>query len=136
MGKASKWILNFLIGKQEKKNEALLNEQCLSSTTKPSHLGTPKVKRRWSFGRSSHRVLKSVDSIDTTKLPMKPQQNHVVFVSREVENAAATRIQAVFRGHLVQICIQNFYDSHNLNLLLSFSLFAYFVFRQGRLYMP
>lgn len=136
MGKASKWILNFLIGKQEKKNEALLNEQCLSSTTKPSHPGTPKVKRRWSFGRSSHRVSKSVDSIDTTKLPLKPQKNHVVLVSREVENAAATRIQAAFRGHLVQISIQNFYDSHNLNLLLSFSLFAYFVFRQGRLYMP
>lgn len=136
MGKASKWILNFLIGKQEKKNEALLNEQCLSSTTKKSHLGTPKVKRRWSFGRSSHRVSKSVDdSIDTTKLPLKPQQNHVVLVSREVENAAATRIQAAFRGHLVQISIQNLYDLHN-NLLLSFSLFAYFVFRQGRLYMP
>lgn len=110
MGKASKWILNFLIGKQEKKNEALLNEQCLSCTTKPSHPGTPKVKRRWSFGRSSHRVSKSVDLIDTTKLPLKPQQNHVVLVSREVENAAATRIQATFRGHLVQISIQNFYD--------------------------
>ncbi|KAM5561546.1 hypothetical protein ABKV19_022242 [Rosa sericea] len=104
MGKASKWILNFLIGKQEKKkkNEALLTEKCVSSTTKPIHLGSPKVKRRWSFGRSSHRVSKSVDSIDTTKLPLKPQLNHAVWVSIQAENAAATRIQAAFRAHLAR----------------------------------
>ncbi|KAL6132565.1 hypothetical protein ACLB2K_064806 [Fragaria x ananassa] len=102
MGKASKWILNFLIGKQEKRNEALLTEKCVSSTPKPSHPGSPKVKRRWSFGRSSHRVSKSVDSIDTTKLALKPQQNHAVWVTIQAENAAATRIQAAFRAHLAR----------------------------------
>ncbi|XP_050383813.1 protein IQ-DOMAIN 19-like [Argentina anserina] len=102
MGKASKWILNFLIGKQEKKNQALLTDQFTSSTNRTSHPGTPKVKRRWSFGRSSHRVSKSADSIDTTTLALKPQQNLAACVSIQAENAAATRIQAAFRAHLAR----------------------------------
>ncbi|CAL9003562.1 unnamed protein product [Prunus brigantina] len=112
MGKASKWIINFLVGKQEKKinqTHVSISTEHPSTATKP---GTPKVKRRWSFGRlagkeACHRPSKSVDSIDTTilPLPLKAQQNHALtlaVVPRDVEDAAATRIQAAFRSHLAR----------------------------------
>ncbi|XP_068341497.1 protein IQ-DOMAIN 19-like [Pyrus communis] len=113
MGKASRWIINFLVGKQEKKindvpktnvsNEFLLT---ISARAEVKHPGTPKVKRRWSFGKlagkeASHMFTKSVDSIDITKLPLKAQKNRAV-TPRDVENAAATRIQAAFRSHLAR----------------------------------
>lgn len=117
MGKASRWIINFLVGKQEKKindvqktnfsNEFALTISAREAVKQP---GTPKVKRRWSFGKlvgkESHRFTKSVDSIDITKLSLKAQKNRAV-TPRDVENAAATRIQAAFRSHLVRISIQN-----------------------------
>ncbi|ONI04820.1 hypothetical protein PRUPE_6G341200 [Prunus persica] len=112
MGKASKWIINFLVGKQEKKinqTNVSISTEHPSTATKP---GTPKVKRRWSFGRlagkeACHRPSKSVDSIDTTilPLPLKAQQNHALtlaVVPRDVDDAAATRIQAAFRSHLAR----------------------------------
>ncbi|KAM1353975.1 hypothetical protein ACFX2H_033384 [Malus domestica] len=113
MGKASRWIIKFLVGKQEKKiNDApktkVSNESSSTASARPSvnRPGTPKVKRRWSFGKlagkeASHRVTRSVDSIDISKLSLKVQKNHAV-APRDVENAAATRIQAAFRSHLAR----------------------------------
>lgn len=118
MGKASRWIINFLVGKQEKKiNDApkpkVSNESSSTASARPSvnRPGTPKVKRRWSFGKlagkeASHRVTRSVDSIDISKLSLEVRKNHAV-APRDVENAAATRIQAAFRSHLVRFSIQN-----------------------------
>ncbi|TQD92975.1 hypothetical protein C1H46_021455 [Malus baccata] len=113
MGKASRWIINFLVGKQEKKiNDVpktnVSNEFALTFSARAAvkQLGTPKVKRRWSFGmlagkEVSRMVTKSVDSIDITKLSLKAQKNRAV-TPRDVENAAATRIQAAFRSHLAR----------------------------------
>ncbi|KAM1649387.1 hypothetical protein ACFX15_010147 [Malus domestica] len=113
MGKASRWIINFLVGKQEKKiNDVpktnVSNEFALTFSARAAvkQLGTPKVKRRWSFGmlagkEVSRMVTKSVDSIDITKLSLKAQKNRAV-TPGDVENAAATRIQAAFRSHLAR----------------------------------
>ncbi|PON73867.1 IQ motif, EF-hand binding site [Parasponia andersonii] len=81
-----------------------------------SQPGTPKVKRKWSFGKSagkgaSHKFSKSFDSIDAGNVPVqasaesRTQQNHVKMLAAiqgHVENAAATKIQAAFRSYLAR----------------------------------
>lgn len=119
MGKAGKWIRNFLLGKKEqkyKKNiESSLSAELHPTCTKP---GSPRVKKRWSFGRAagkraSHKFSKSLDSIDTAKLPLQASAENF----DDVENAAATKIQSVFRSYLVQLHHLNFshFNSNNLN---------------------
>ncbi|XP_059436056.1 protein IQ-DOMAIN 19-like [Corylus avellana] len=105
MGKAGKWIRNFLLGKREQKYKK--NESSSFSAEHHHHNpsikpGSPRMKKRWSFGRAagkraSHKFSKSLDSIDTTKLPLQATAENV-----DVENAAATRIQAVFRSYLAR----------------------------------
>ncbi|GMP40863.1 hypothetical protein CsSME_00011153 [Camellia sinensis var. sinensis] len=151
MGKASKWIRNFLLGKKEK-------EKKKDSTFSAERLAilpvTPKEKRRWSFGRSSNtdsivsfgrststdsivsfgKSSSTTDSILTSHLATKAvleyhnDQHHatsvavavaVVMATHEankavraakptlalpgpVENAAATKIQAIFRSYLAR----------------------------------
>ncbi|KAL5566249.1 hypothetical protein UlMin_029413 [Ulmus minor] len=121
MGKASKWIRNFLMGKKEEKerNDRALSIRCQATTSNKngSLPGTPKVKRRWSFGKfvgkeATHKFSKSFDSIDATKLPNQHSssesetlQNHIktlAIVKAHVENAAATKIQAIFRSYLAR----------------------------------
>lgn len=76
---------------------------------------TPKVKRRWSFGRSTakqraHNYSKSIDSFDTALLAIRAMGmseneqncNVVVAKKRATEETAATKIQALFRSHLVR----------------------------------
>jgi hypothetical protein len=109
MGKAGKWIRNFLLGKREQKYKK--NESSFS--------GSPRVNKRWSFGRAawkraSHKLSKSLDLIDTTKLPLQATAENV-----DVENAAATRIQAVFRSYLVQTSIL---DSFHILILTIFKV--------------
>ncbi|KAH7543228.1 hypothetical protein FEM48_Zijuj02G0162000 [Ziziphus jujuba var. spinosa] len=117
MGKASRWIRNFLIGKKEdrKKNDASFSVE--SQTTKSESVpGTPKVKRKWSFGKASgkeatHKFSKSFDSIDPSKLPIQAvaksesQKSHtkaMVAIRGQIEYAAATKIQSVFRSYLAR----------------------------------
>ncbi|KAM7476907.1 hypothetical protein LguiB_024150 [Lonicera macranthoides] len=123
MGKASKWIMNFLVGKKEetnkKKDASFSSESIVISTT-------PKVKRRWSFGRSTgtenprHKSTMSFDSFVTRQLVTKAllegkfyEQNQckamvvatnkaAVAKTRALEYAAAIRIQAVFRSYLAR----------------------------------
>ncbi|XP_062143812.1 protein IQ-DOMAIN 19-like [Alnus glutinosa] len=102
MGKAGKWIRNFLLGKREqkyKKNDSSFSAEHHHPSTKP---GSPRVKKRWSFGRAagkraSHKFSKSLDSIETTKLPIQATAEN-----DDVENVAATKIQAVFRSYLAR----------------------------------
>lgn len=116
MGKASKWIRNFLVGKREqkyKKIDATFSAEYVHNKT-DCQPGTPKTRRRWSFGRATGKKAthksKSFDSFDTTKLPVqasaenKVLQNHAVLIA-DVEYAAATKIQAVFRSYLVSTFI-------------------------------
>lgn len=117
IGKASKWIRNFLIGKKEdkKKNDASFSIEYHTSETQEE---TPNVKRKWSFrklsGKGPNFKLSnstSFESADTPKLtvqalaePIKSQQKHqasLAVTCRVAENAAATKIQAVFRSFLV-----------------------------------
>ncbi|KAG6647243.1 hypothetical protein CIPAW_07G065200 [Carya illinoinensis] len=114
MGKVSKWIRNFLVGKREKKYKKI------DATFPAEHVhnktdcqpGTPRTRRRWSFGtasgkKTSHKYSKSFYSFDTTKLPVQASaenevlQNHAVLIA-DVEYAAATKIQAVFRSYLAR----------------------------------
>lgn len=121
MGKASKWIRNFLIGKKEEKDK---KEICSAADIIPATQtaiipATPKVKRRWSFGRSlgretsHHKFSKSLDdtitkAIQAALAESKTQQNNharslaIVRKHNNIENAAATKIQAIFRSFLVQ----------------------------------
>jgi hypothetical protein len=125
MGKASRWMINFFLGKKEekckKKDIYFYAEKDTTTAIVPSN---PTIKRRWSFGKSAkkERVCKgrrSLDSVITTPylahrssfaLPateaikiIVPQTRAANRIRKAVEDAAATRIQAVFRSYLVFI---------------------------------
>ncbi|KAI8025752.1 Protein IQ-DOMAIN 31 [Camellia lanceoleosa] len=149
MGKASKWIRNFLLGKkEEKKKDSTFSAERLAILPVP-----PKEKRRWSFGRSSNNDSivsfgrststdpivsfgrsSSTDSILTSHLATKAVLEYhndqhratsvavavaVAMATHEatkavraakptlalpgpVENAAATKIQSIFRSYLAR----------------------------------
>ena len=137
MGKAGRWIRNILVGKRVKKyNDETFPIECLNTKSR-SQPGTPRMKRRWSLGKvaaNNHKVSKSLDSIDTTKLPMQAmaedegRQNHanaesvvqqnwaMAMAVKDAENAAATKIQAVFRSYLVSASTHNLYIFNSNNI--------------------
>ncbi|XVF42158.1 hypothetical protein PTKIN_Ptkin01aG0337400 [Pterospermum kingtungense] len=133
MGKASRWLANFLLGKKEDKRRKQLSISFEEGgETTPS--ATP-FNRRWSFGKlgSKERAHKSSRSLDSmTAAPLVKQavlglknrhDNTTVLamamastagkrktkatysaslISKAVEDAAATRIQAAFRSYLAR----------------------------------
>ncbi len=123
-----------------KKNEPSFSAESMTTTKSRSQPGTPRMKRRWSLGKAAankaafHKVSKSLDSIDTTKLPMQAmaedevyqdranaefeaQKNCAVAMSvKDAKNAAATKIQAIFRSYLVRPSIYNLYIVNINNL--------------------
>lgn len=120
MGKASKWIRNFLLGKKEdkiKKIDAFCSEDKSGNTG--SLIVSPKVKRRWSFGKLTggritskvvgHKFSRSFDSGDSAKLQIQPlletkTPRHLpkpLAKASKDKNKAATKIQASFRSYLV-----------------------------------
>ncbi|KAL0425381.1 UNVERIFIED_CONTAM: hypothetical protein Sradi_1072900 [Sesamum radiatum] len=117
MGKASKWIRNFLLGKREdrgkKTGPSLPPETSMSGTLAlVSPLNSPKVRRRWSFRRStstkavtSHQSSRSLDFILTPKQALleyqTDQQNYTAYRSLSA-HTAATKIQAVYRSYLAK----------------------------------
>lgn len=116
MEKASKWMRNYLIGKKEEKYKID------TSSAEKKIAGSPKVKRRWSFGRKTdgkitgnvamHRFSRSFDSsdsaaklkiqsvVETHQFPQSPSTT-LVETPNKIQSAAATRIQAAFRSYLV-----------------------------------
>jgi len=119
MGKASKWIRNFLLGKKDekiKKIDAFSSEDIKSSNT-GSLIVSPKVKRRWSFGKLTggritskmHKLSRSFDSGESAKLQIqalletKTSRRLPTPLPRTYKdkNKAATKIQAGFRSYLV-----------------------------------
>ncbi|GAV81168.1 IQ domain-containing protein/DUF4005 domain-containing protein [Cephalotus follicularis] len=131
MGKASKWVINFLLGKKEEENKKIdsisLFEEYVTSIPTVIVSETPTCKRRWSFGRSAskkivHKCSKSLDTIPTTPLvthailESEKQQNNNTVVAvvhnssaktavatmQAPQYAAATKIQAAFRSYLAR----------------------------------
>ncbi|KAM7273513.1 hypothetical protein ACFE04_028177 [Oxalis oulophora] len=99
MGKASKWMINFLLGKRdEKKNkkESSFSGEFATSNSTAIITASSIYKRRWSFGKSSktersHKSSKSQNvAAVTSKHAARPKE------------AAATKIQAAFRSYLAR----------------------------------
>lgn len=122
MGKASKWIRNFLLGKKDekiKKIDAFCSEDLKCSG---SLIVSPKVKRRWSFGKltggritskiaAGHKLSRSFDSGESAKLQIQALSERKTSRRRlptplprtcKDKNKAATKIQAGFRSYLAK----------------------------------
>ncbi|XP_059310642.1 protein IQ-DOMAIN 19-like [Lycium ferocissimum] len=130
MGKASKWIRNFLMmmGKKEERENKEEKPTEYMVTPTASCPSTPKVRRRWSFKKSSsmernnHKSARSFDLTSTHKLNTQGSmlefdilEKHIkatltakeatepkTYITRRVKDAAATKIQAVFRSYLAR----------------------------------
>ncbi|MED6119882.1 IQ-domain [Stylosanthes scabra] len=126
MGKTGKWLRNLLTGKKEKEKYkgkcATISPVVLSNPT------TPKEKRRWSFRRSSATATASkelnfveakataasmtVQTAAATDAQQNEQKRHAMAVisltsssnetTRSIEEAAAIKIQSVFRSYLAR----------------------------------
>ncbi|KAL1543294.1 IQ-domain [Salvia divinorum] len=101
MGKTRRWLRNILTAKKEKTKERE-SDQISGTDHRPSSpistAATPKEKRRWSFRRSSA-------SSPPKHAPADPIQSEPALPAdhkAEDEAAAATKIQAVFRGYLAR----------------------------------
>ncbi|KAK2637783.1 hypothetical protein Ddye_025578 [Dipteronia dyeriana] len=112
MEKASKWLMNFLLGKKEertkKKDVAFLEENVVANSAAIVPL-SPKIRRRWSFGRSSskektHKCCKSLDSITINPVVVgaiavldkqqQQQQSKALFSVAAVKTSAVERVVA------------------------------------------
>ncbi|KAK6288804.1 hypothetical protein POUND7_000345 [Theobroma cacao] len=137
MGKASRWLVNFLLGRKEdkgkRKNISISFEEGRVTTPSATPPATP-FKRRWSFGKlaskeRAHKSSRSLDSMTATPLVKQAvlglEKRHdntrvlamamtsatkrktkatsaASLISKAVEDAAATRIQAAFRSYLAR----------------------------------
>ncbi|KAJ0800069.1 putative IQ motif, EF-hand binding protein [Helianthus annuus] len=121
MGKTSKWIKNLLTGKKDKTTGqppiATQNNPSSPVTTQPT---PPKEKRRWSFRRPSstttahpnsmdiastkrsHAPTMVAPQVDTTASTPITTAASVTITVKVKENAAATKIQSVFRSYLAR----------------------------------
>lgn len=119
MGKASRWIRNFLLRKRDENDNKKINDASVLSGYVAASSGlplpTPKIKRRWSFGKSAakgkaHKLSRSMDLTETTQLVMQARAEFQLQRDRSLallaiasdKHAAATKIQAVFRSYLAR----------------------------------
>ncbi|KAL7210155.1 hypothetical protein ACSBR1_031672 [Camellia fascicularis] len=130
MGKTSKWIRNFLTVKKDKQKEkdqilGLPTSHGTENPTTPISITptTPKEKRRWSFRRSSAAAAgqNGTESIATTppppvleseneqRKPATAAQTSAAVIrvtaagrGTAIEEAAAIKIQSVFRSYLAK----------------------------------
>lgn len=136
MGKAGKWILNFLVGKKEDNEKKRKKKKTSSSSSFSDHHENLKLK--WSFRKTStkssnllltHNLSKSVNSIDTIEA-----MNHVAIAEQRkppstVQNAAATTIQSAYRSHLVTSFSFPYFQVLNLVSIFYYTFwFFYFLF--------
>lgn len=126
MGKAGKWIRNFLLGKKEEKLKQIDTFYPENNkTAKVSSNNKMVVKRRWSFrklsgsGRITGKVVTpkfsrsfESDEFDSTRMQIQalleaqisrclPKALAKVYEDAEFEKTAAIKIQAAFRSYLV-----------------------------------
>ncbi|KAK7258711.1 hypothetical protein RIF29_24293 [Crotalaria pallida] len=126
MGKAGKWIRNFLLGKKEEKFKKIDTycSEIKSASMIDSQIISPNMKRRWSFGRllrggsgrktgmvAGQKFSISFDSGDSARLQIQAlletqgsKNLPIAQVSkgRKDKIAAATKIQAAFRSYLAR----------------------------------
>lgn len=130
MGKTGRWIKNLLTGKREKERESRSesNHHPVSSNAanehRPATPTTPKEKRRWSFRRSSaaadsppvnvtdHHIesdpkrhalaVATAAAADAAVAAAKAAAAVIQLTANKAEEAAATKIQAVFRAYLAR----------------------------------
>ncbi|OIV95155.1 hypothetical protein TanjilG_21545 [Lupinus angustifolius] len=127
MGRAGKWIRNFLLGKKEEKHKKIdtLFSENKSASMIESQMISPNMKRRWSFGRlkggsgrktnmiAGHKFSISFDSGDSAKFQIQallethdsksfPTILSQVSRYRKDKSVAATKIQAAFRSYLAR----------------------------------
>ncbi|KAE8713264.1 Pseudouridine synthase family protein, putative isoform 1 [Hibiscus syriacus] len=124
MGKASKWLRNFLIGRKD--NEGKRKNVSVSFEDHGSSMANPPpspLRRIWSFGKSASdvRVCKSSRSFNTmtassivnqAALDLENQHDNTrvlsmaayetSLTSRAIKDDAARRIQASFRAYLAR----------------------------------
>ncbi|KAK4282879.1 hypothetical protein QN277_014204 [Acacia crassicarpa] len=98
MGKASRWIRNLLIGKKEEKYKQIDGGSGIETQT-------PKVKRRWSFGKkpvkaTKDRLSSSFDISESARLQIRAILQALPLPYSHIQKAAATKIQAAFRAYL------------------------------------
>ncbi|PIN26591.1 hypothetical protein CDL12_00658 [Handroanthus impetiginosus] len=107
MGKASKWIRNLLMGKREDQGKiacpSVPAETCtLDTPVVISPVNIPKAKGRWSFKRLTSKRARSFDSSilmpKQALLEYCPTHTQPILLNQQ---AAATKIQAVYRSYLV-----------------------------------
>ncbi|WCJ43914.1 IQ-domain 19 [Euphorbia peplus] len=123
MGKASRWIINLLVGKKEDKGNKKKNISFFDDTACVT-VSSPNITayKRWSFRNSAtkeraHKFSKSLDSITplitqhaAASLDWGNRPNikaKIVALSQaqtiaRLEHASATRIQAAFRSYLAK----------------------------------
>lgn len=131
MGKAGKWLKNFLSGKKSDKENTQFPNQISSDNNSTTPISTPREKKRWSFRRPSPSKESNISAAATppatatTTFDMeKEQEKHEMAVatavaastaataairltaqsnkkSTAIEEAAAIKIQSVFRSYLV-----------------------------------
>ncbi|KAJ1431534.1 IQ motif, EF-hand binding site [Sesbania bispinosa] len=130
MGKTGKWLRNLLTGKKDKEKEkekCVTNLSLSNGTENPTTpmSTTPKEKRRWSFRRSSaSKELNVAESsstaasvtVQTATDAENDQRKHATATDaviclnsdsnggarRSIEEAAAIKIQSVFRSYLAR----------------------------------
>ncbi|KAK4493091.1 hypothetical protein RD792_018067 [Penstemon davidsonii] len=95
MGKTGKWLRNFLTGKKDhkEKDQSKINPISIPQPT------TPKEKRRWSFRRSSTTL--PLAAVAVIQLTADAAERTIAY-----EEAAAIKIQSVFRGYLARIALK------------------------------
>lgn len=128
MEKATKWIADVLLGKKKFRNRSCTSfSMRFKSAKMESQYCIPKLEGKWSFRRFAGKFSGSFDAIKA-KFTLQASQKHanaLVVTRGDIENIAATKIQAAFRSFLVQT--KNQKQSWEFNdFLLSFISFFFF----------
>ncbi|XP_066387095.1 protein IQ-DOMAIN 19-like isoform X2 [Miscanthus floridulus] len=113
MGKAGRWLKSILAGRKDKALQQYQQQQG-DATPLPAAASSPREKKRWSFRRPAPTPQGKVNNAAPSPLPSAreldqsehavaaAEESHLPVSCRPVEDAAAARIQATFRGYLAR----------------------------------
>jgi propanediol dehydratase large subunit len=133
MGKAGRWLRSILAGRKDKALQQYQQQQGDATPLPATAASSPREKKRWSFRRpaptqqgkvsnaapsplssslepsareldqSEHAVAAAEAAAAVALLTTAAEESHLSVSCCSVEEAAAARIQATFRGYLVRI---------------------------------